>query len=104
YAPAAPLIGVRLTRGPAVVTCSVQDGGPGIAPDQQTRLFKRFSRIGSANGETSLGLGLYLVAQLVERHEGRIWVESEEGKGATFLFTLPLSSVHPGNKERVEAG
>ncbi|GAC1347317.1 MAG: hypothetical protein NVSMB27_12480 [Ktedonobacteraceae bacterium] len=105
YAPAAPLIGVRLTTGSGVVTCSVQDGGPGIAPDRQTRLFKRFSRIISPSGETSqgLGLGLYLVAQLVERHEGRIWVESEEGKGATFLFTLPLSPVLSGNVERVEA-
>jgi two-component system, chemotaxis family, CheB/CheR fusion protein len=105
YAPAAPLIGVRLTTGPGVVTCSVQDGGPGIAPEKQTRLFKRFSRIGSALGETSqgLGLGLYLVAQLVEGHEGRIWVESEEGKGAAFLFTLPLPSVLSGGEERVEA-
>ena len=105
YAPAAPLILVRLTTEPDAVTCSVQDSGPGIAPDQHTRLFKRFSRIGSASGEASqgLGLGLYLVAQIVERHGGRIWVESEEGHGATFRFTLPQSPVLTDNEERVEA-
>ena len=90
YAPKAPLISVKLTKGLGVVTCIVHDDGPGIAPEQQASLFKRFSRITSALGETSqgLGLGLYLVAQLVERHGGRILVESEEGKGTTFLFVL----------------
>jgi signal transduction histidine kinase len=104
YAPAAPLIGVRLATTPGVVTCSVQDGGPGIAPHKQTRLFKRFSRIADTLGETSegLGLGLYLVAQIVERHGGRVWVESEEGKGATFLFTLPLSPVLTGGEGSAE--
>jgi two-component system, chemotaxis family, CheB/CheR fusion protein len=104
YAPAAPLIGVRLTTVSGVVTCSVQDGGPGIAPDKHMRLFKRFSRINSKPAESSqgLGLGLYLAAQLVERHGGRIWVESEEGKGTTFLFTLPLSSVLSGTEGSVE--
>jgi signal transduction histidine kinase len=104
YAPAAPLIRVRLTTASGAVICSVQDGGPGIAPDKQMSLFKRFSRITSPRGEPSvgLGLGLYLVAQLVERHGGRIWVESEEGEGATFLFTLPLSPVLPGSEGSAE--
>jgi signal transduction histidine kinase/CHASE2 domain-containing sensor protein len=75
---------------------SVRDEGPGIAPEQRARLFKRFERTPSrsvGSGErakpTGTGLGLFLTRHLVESHDGRIWVESEPGQGATFIFTLP---------------
>jgi signal transduction histidine kinase len=75
---------------------SVSDQGPGIAPEQRARLFRRFERTPSrsvGSGErakpTGTGLGLFLTRHLVESHGGRIWVESEPGQGATFIFTLP---------------
>lgn len=67
---------------------SVEDEGVGIAPEIEEKLFQRFTR-----GETGqgAGLGLAIAKQVVERHGGRIWVESEPGEGATFSFTLPLA-------------
>ncbi|HEX8462979.1 MAG TPA: CHASE2 domain-containing protein [Abditibacterium sp.] len=77
---------------------SVSDQGPGIAPEQRGVLFSRFGRTpseaqgaGSRAKPTGTGLGLFLTKHLVEAHGGRIWVESEPGKGATFRFTLPLA-------------
>jgi signal transduction histidine kinase len=72
------------------VEVSIADRGPGIAQDKMGRLFKKYG--GSAEqsfGRESLGLGLYITKGLVEAHGGRIWAESEEGKGSTFSFTLP---------------
>jgi two-component system phosphate regulon sensor histidine kinase PhoR len=67
---------------------SVSDQGKGIPADQQTRLFQRFYRAHRPGAE-GLGLGLYLSRQFVEMHGGRIWVESNEGQGSTFLVALP---------------
>ena len=91
YAPAANQILVKLASTPEEVSVSVQDGGPGIPAEQQSTLFKRFVRGGNAQEASSpgLGLGLYIAAQIIERHGGHIWVESQEGQGATFSFTLP---------------
>lgn len=76
-----------LSRYEAVV--SVTDQGSGIPPDQQIRLFQRYYRVKSRRAE-GLGLGLYLSRQFVLKHGGRIWVESQEGKGSTFYFSLPI--------------
>jgi signal transduction histidine kinase len=72
------------------VRISVRDEGPGIAPDDQPRLFHRYSRTGDGEQE-GLGLGLFIVRRLVEAHGGRVWVESAPGRGSTFSFTLPLA-------------
>jgi len=92
------------------LVASVSDEGPGIAPEHLGRLFQRFGRIGAREvstknpgaGErakpTGTGLGLFLTRHLVESHNGRIWVESEAGQGARFLFALPLLSA-PGIEE-----
>lgn len=71
----------------------IHDGGIGIPQEQQAQLFARFSRASnaSAHGITGTGLGLFLCRKLIERHGGRIWLESEEGKGSTFSFVLPLT-------------
>jgi signal transduction histidine kinase len=85
-------IQVRLhLEGPEVVL-SVQDQGPGIAPDEIDKLFKPFGRARSKStgGERSTGLGLVIVKRIVEGHHGRIWLESELGKGSIFLVALPL--------------
>jgi len=69
----------------------VQDNGIGIPKEEQDRVFEPYYRVAS-NGEPSLGLGLGLALskQVVELHGGRIWVDSEPGKGSTFAFSLPI--------------
>ena len=73
---------------------SIQDDGVGIEPGVTERIFERFVRSGDAAGT---GLGLAICKDAVERHGGRIWVESTPGKGATFYFTLPLFSARQGD-------
>jgi len=76
------------------VQFSVQDFGPGIPSEHLPRLFERFYRVEKARSREKggTGLGLSIAKQLIEQHGGRIWVESDLGKGSTFLFTLPLAS------------
>jgi signal transduction histidine kinase len=73
------------------IQVSIQDSGVGIAPEDLSRIFERFYRadhpVVQANSGT--GLGLPIVKTFVEMHGGRIWVESEPGKGSTFTFILP---------------
>jgi PAS domain S-box-containing protein len=71
---------------------SIRDRGIGIPAGQQARIFGRFVRAENARTSviTGTGLGLYLSRELVERHGGRLWFESTEGKGSTFFMTLPL--------------
>jgi two-component system phosphate regulon sensor histidine kinase PhoR len=99
YGPPSGAVTVRLRRveagdeeaaggGPAALVC-VTDVGAGIASEQQAKLFQRYYRVRSSRAE-GLGLGLYLSRQFVQMHGGRIWVESDEGAGSTFVFTLPL--------------
>ncbi len=86
---------MRLTltcqAGKALV--SVQDQGVGIPEDELPMIFERFFRARTArNGsQRGLGLGLAICKEIIERHHGRIWVESEEGKGSRFSFELPLA-------------
>jgi signal transduction histidine kinase len=71
---------------------SVSDSGPGIPPEEQGHIFEKFHRLDSGDAKETYGygLGLYLCRRLVEAMNGRIWVESEPGRGATFRFTMPL--------------
>jgi two-component system phosphate regulon sensor histidine kinase PhoR len=71
------------------VEFAVKDQGPGIAPEDQPHLFELLFRGKTAGRETGLGLGLAIVKRIIAAHDGRIWVESQEGKGARFCFTLP---------------
>lgn len=77
---------------PAMLVAGVSDTGPGISPGDQARIFERFykaDRTRTAGGGT--GLGLAIARHIVEGHGGAIHVESEEGRGATFTFTIPTS-------------
>lgn len=83
-------IQVRIkSSGDRSATITVQDQGMGIAVEDQGRIFNRFERAVSANEISGLGLGLYIVREIVEMHAGKVGVESELGKGATFVVTLP---------------
>src|SRR6476660_7775428 len=75
---------------------SVSDTGIGIAPEDQPRIFEEFRQVGSDSTHKTegTGLGLTLAKKFVELHGGRIWVESEVGKGSTFTFTLPVGQWH----------
>lgn len=79
------------------IEVSIQDDGIGIPREQQKNIFDRFFRAQNAiKAETEgSGLGLFIVRSIVERHGGRIWFESEEGKGVTFHFTVPVERGAP---------
>ena len=84
---------VRMTATDETVTVAVEDRGQGIPAAEFSKLFKPFSKLSvrSTDGEQSTGLGLAIVRRIVEGHGGRIWVESDVGKGSTFYFTLPVT-------------
>jgi two-component system phosphate regulon sensor histidine kinase PhoR len=69
----------------------VQDDGPGISAESLDRVFERFYRVDKARSreQGGTGLGLSIVKHIVQNHGGKVWVESEPGKGAKFFFTLP---------------
>ncbi|QSQ20657.1 PAS domain S-box protein [Pyxidicoccus parkwayensis] len=92
YSPDGGTIHVELHQRGDVALLSVKDPGIGIPPDQQKLLFDRYFRARNVSSRSygGLGLGLYISRDIVERHGGRIWVESEVGRGSTFYVALPL--------------
>jgi signal transduction histidine kinase len=92
YAPQAGAIHVKTEADEHQVTLCVQDFGPGIAHDVQAKIFDPFYRLDDTSQRDipGLGLGLHIASEIIKRHEGTIWVESEEGTGATFCFSLSL--------------
>jgi signal transduction histidine kinase len=93
FTPTGGSITVTVARDASNVRFAVADTGPGIPPEQLAHLFERFWRApGNAPG---VGLGLYIAKGIVEAHGGRIWVESQVGRGSTFSFTLPVLPAGP---------
>ncbi|MBL7989929.1 MAG: hypothetical protein JNN25_00700 [Candidatus Kapabacteria bacterium] len=91
YSPQGKNITIRLQSRAGVVRMEVQDEGEGISPEDMQKLFGKFVRLSArpTGGEHSTGLGLSIVKKMVEAMQGRVWCESELGKGATFIVELP---------------
>jgi GAF domain-containing protein len=94
FTPEGGRIGINARQADGSVEISVSDTGIGISPEDQAKIFEEFRQVGSdyAHKVEGTGLGLTLAKKFVELHGGRIWVESEVGKGSTFSFTLPERS------------
>jgi light-regulated signal transduction histidine kinase (bacteriophytochrome) len=88
---ASPQIQVAVRRSPQEWTFHVKDNGIGIDPQYAKQVFGIFKRLHSSESYSGTGIGLAICQKIVERYGGRIWVESELGKGATFCFTLPVA-------------
>jgi signal transduction histidine kinase len=82
------------------VLITVRDTGEGIAPDDLERIFDRYWQARS-HGRSGAGLGLTIVKGIVEAHGGRVWVESELGKGSAFHFTVPVERERTGGVREV---
>jgi PAS domain S-box-containing protein len=93
YSPQGGEVTVSARQRDGIIVVSVRDQGIGIAAADQTKLFQAFQRldVSSWTGIRGVGLGLVVCKRLVEAHGGRIWLESEFGKGSTFFFTLPIT-------------
>jgi len=93
FTPEGGRIGITARQADGSVEILVSDTGVGIAPEDQARIFEEFRQVGSdyAHKVEGTGLGLTLAKKFVELHGGRIWVESEVGKGSRFTFTLPIN-------------
>ena len=92
HAPHSGVVLVRAQHDGDEIIFSVQDRGPGIPHKEQIRLFEKFYRVRQKDQDVTKGsgLGLAIVKSIVQRHGGRVWVHSQEGKGSTFYFSLPV--------------
>jgi chemotaxis family two-component system sensor kinase Cph1 len=86
-----PQIHVWAEREAQAWRFAVRDHGIGIAPQARGQLFGFFRKLQHRAEYPGTGIGLAICKKIIEQHGGRIWVESEEGHGATFYFTLPAS-------------
>jgi two-component system sensor histidine kinase VicK len=93
YSPRGTKITVHCKAENQIAVVSVKDEGLGIKAQDVEKLFERYYRVNSKQTQTisGFGIGLYLCAEIIQRHDGKIWVESEPGKGSTFYFSLPLA-------------
>jgi len=93
FTPPGGRVTVTASHRDGAIDVAVADSGPGIAPEHLPRLFERFYRADTARSrnEGGTGIGLAIARSVVEAHGGRIWAESEPGKGATFTFELPIT-------------
>ncbi|WP_443946940.1 ATP-binding protein [Pedobacter sp. AW1-32] len=89
YAPDSMVITLDVRTTNTHVQVSISDSGPGIEKAKQQHLFERYYRASANTDTTGLGLGLYICADIISRHNGEIGVDSEPGKGSTFWFGLP---------------
>lgn len=93
YSPNADKIIIEIKKPNGYAQVSVRDFGIGIKVDLKEKIFNRFFRVTGKDESRfrGLGLGLYITEQIIRKHKGKIWVESAEGQGSIFYFTLPIS-------------
>ena len=92
HGPAKPVVRVHSERRDEEWLFAVADNGMGIEPTNAERIFAMFERLQPSDDFPGTGIGLAICRKIVERHGGRIWVESEVGRGSTFFFTLPAGA------------
>lgn len=85
-------VGVTMAEHDRDVVVSVSDDGPGLTPAELDVIFEPYERAGRGPGQEGTGLGLALVREFVERQGGRVWVESQPGRGSTFRFSIPAAA------------
>jgi len=90
YSPKSFEIVVEVKTTENTLTVSVRDFGLGIPKNEMSKVFQRFFRSSSTKNIEGLGLGLYLCKKIIKAHKGEVWVESQEGEGSTFFFSLPI--------------
>lgn len=91
YSNGKTLVELNIIHDDKTLTVSVRDEGLGISKEQLPYVFDRFYRVERTRNIEGIGLGLYLCRQIIHVHKGRVWAESEEGKGSTFYFCIPLT-------------
>lgn len=91
YTSVGGLVWLRGERVGDWVHFKVQDNGPGVPREMQSRIFDKFVRLDQGDASGGSGLGLAISKEIVRAHHGSIWLESEPGQGSTFTFTLPLA-------------
>lgn len=99
YTPAGEIITLGAFQKETEVHIHVKDSGPGIPADMKNQIFDKFSRVKYNNAPKGVGLGLAFCRLAVQAHGGNIWVESEQGNGSDFIFTLPISTEAPEEEE-----
>lgn len=99
YSPRAKEVIVHLSKDKSSVFVSVQDFGIGIPEESLHTVFDRFFRVKTPKGDTfpGLGLGLYISAEIIKRHEGKMWIKSKVGKGSIFYFSIPIKRKNKKN-------
>ncbi len=92
YSPRSNKIIIKIILEKEYITLGVQDFGIGVSKEDQKKVFDRLHRVNGDGQQIypGLGLGLYICAEIIKRHKGRIWVNSEKGKGSIFCFSLPI--------------
>lgn len=93
-----PIIHISVTEGAGEWTFFIKDNGIGLKMEYSDKIFQMFQRLHTSEEYPGSGVGLAISKKIVERHGGRIWVVSEEGKGATFFFTIPTAESRNGKR------